>query len=58
MIWENRISLDIFIGENGMNLIEIFINAYKGNSNRKLISKIYSTLQMDRGFSTMHIKLR
>ena len=46
------------IGEEGMNLIEIFVNTYKGNLKRKLISRIYSALQEDRGLSTMYIKSR
>ncbi len=46
------------IGEEGSSLIGIFINAYKENSSRKLISRLYSTLQMDRGHSTMYIKSR
>lgn len=41
-----------------MNLIGIFIDAHEGNSSKKLISKIYSTLQMDKGLSTMNIKSR
>lgn len=45
-------------GEEGMNLIEIFTKAYKGNLSRKLISRIYLALQMNRGFSTMYIKSR
>ena len=41
-----------------MNLIDIFVNTYKGNSSRKLISRFYSALQEDRGLSTMYIKSR
>ena len=41
-----------------MNLIKIFVNTYKGNLSRKLISRIYSALQEDRGHSTMHITSR
>lgn len=44
--------------EKGMNLINIFIDAYKGTVTRKLISQIYSALQQERGLSTMYIKSR
>lgn len=46
------------IGEEGTNLIEIFIKAGRGDTNKKLISRIYSALQRDRGHSTMYIKSR
>ena len=46
------------IGEKGMSLIKIFIDAYKGNSNRTLISRIYSSLQLERGLSTLYVKSR
>lgn len=46
------------IGEKGKDLIRIFIDAYKGNINRKLISRLYLCLQLDRGLSTMYIKKR
>ncbi len=41
-----------------MQLIRISINVHKGNTNRKLISRIYSSLQLERGLSTMYIKSR
>lgn len=40
-----------------MNLIRIY-KAWKGDTDRKLISRIYSALQLDRGHSTMYIKSR
>ena len=46
------------IGERGMHLIKIFIDAFKGNSNRKLISKIYPSLQLEMGLSTLYVKTR
>jgi len=45
-------------GEKGTDLIRIFINTYKDNNSRKLISKLYSYLQSDRGLSTMYVKMR
>lgn len=39
-----------------MNLIKIFTNAYKGNNNKKLLSRIYSILQSETGLSTTYIK--
>lgn len=39
-------------------MIKIFTDAYKGNSKRKLTSKIYSSSQLERGLSTLYIKLR
>ena len=36
------------------NLIRIFTNACKNNSKRKLISRIYSALQLDRSFSNLY----
>lgn len=36
-----------------MDLIEIYVNAYKGYLRRKLISRIYSALQKDRSLFTM-----
>lgn len=38
-----------------MSLIGI-LKMYKGKTNRKLISRIYSALRMDRGLSSMYIK--
>lgn len=44
--------------EKGRDLIRVFVDAYKGNTNRKLISRLYSYLQLDRGLSTMYVKKR
>lgn len=46
------------IGEKGRDLISVFIDVYKGNTNRKLISRLYSCLQLDKGLSTMYVKKR
>lgn len=45
-------------GEEGTTLLRIFTNACKDNSKRKLISRIYSALQLNRGLSTTYIKAR
>lgn len=44
--------------EEETNLVKIFIEALKGNTTKKLISKIYSSLQLERGLSTLYVKLR
>ncbi len=41
-----------------MALIKIFIEAYKGSNNKKIISRIYSSLRSERGLSTTYIKSR
>uniref|UniRef100_A0A3B1IMJ8 Reverse transcriptase domain-containing protein n=1 Tax=Astyanax mexicanus TaxID=7994 RepID=A0A3B1IMJ8_ASTMX len=46
------------VGEKGLTLIKIFTDSYKGNTNRGLISRIYSSLQLEKGFSTMYVKSR
>lgn len=45
-------------GEKGKDPIRVFIDAYTGNTKRKLISRFYSCLQLDRGLSTMYVKKR
>lgn len=44
--------------EEGMYLINVFIDAYKGKIGRKLISRIYLALQQNRGHSTLYIKTK
>lgn len=44
-------------GVKGMSLIRIIINAYKSDTKKK-ISRIYSSLQNEKGLSTMYVKSR
>lgn len=44
------------VGEQGNDLIKIYTDASEGGSNRKLISRIYLSLQFERGHSTMYVK--
>lgn len=47
-----------FTSERRLNLIKIFREAYNGNVFRKLISRIYKSLQEERGHSTFYVKKR
>ena len=46
------------IGETEIRPIRVFIDAFKGQNNRKLISRIYSSLQLERGLSAVYIKIK
>lgn len=41
-----------------MSLISIFIEAYKGSTHKKLVSRIYSKLQSNRNHSTLYVRDR
>lgn len=39
-----------------INMINIFIDAYKGGTHKKLISRIYSSIQSSKNHSTLYVK--
>lgn len=44
--------------ERGLSVVKVFMEALKGNAIRKLISKTYTSLQLERGHSTAYVKTR
>lgn len=47
-----------YTGEEDVCLIKIFVDIINGKTNRKMISRISSSLQLDKGLSTLYVKAR